>query len=241
MVVQDLTVRYRASFLGFVWTLLNPLMLMVVMWFVFSRFGRIDEENYALFILSGLMTWTFFSQSIERGQASIIANAGLIQKIYLPKLVFPVATVTSNLVNLFFFLAAYTVIAIVGGHTQTLSFFLVIPGLFMLYSLGLGGAVMMASLNVFFRDFTHLTSVLLRALFYLTPIIYPPGIMGDDAATLLRLNPLYYPVVVIRDAIYYGRVSDPQDWAIGFATGALMLTGGLVLFSATEERFVYYA
>lgn len=241
MVLQDLAVRYRSSVLGFLWTLLNPLLLMVVMWVVFSRFGRIDEENYALFLLSGLMTWTFFSQSIERGQNSIVSNSGLIQKIYLPKLVFPVAIVTSNMVNLGFFFIAYVIIAFASGHGVPSTAWALIPALAMLYVMGAGGAILMCSLNVFFRDFTHLTSVLLRALFYLTPIFYPPTIMGPEAQRFLQLNPLYYPVVITRDVLYYGEVSSTEQWLIGWTAAAAVMLAGLLVFSSTEDRFVYYA
>lgn len=241
MVVQDLTVRYRSSFLGFLWTLLNPLLLMLVMWVVFSRFGRIEEENYVLFLLSGLMTWLFFSQSIERGQDSIIRHRGLIQQIYLPKLIFPVAVVTSNILNLFFFFLAYLIIAIASGYGIALTTLAIPPALMLLYLIAAGGAILMCSLNVFFRDFTHLTAVFLRALFYLTPVIYPPRIMGEKAQMILKFNPLYYPVTMIRDLIYYGKIPPPGHWIVGSVAAVIVMLVGLWVFSSNEERFVYYA
>ena len=103
LVVTDLRVRYRGSILGFLWTLLNPLLLTLVLWLVFSKFGKVDEKNYALFLLSGLMVWIFFSQSVTMALNSIVKQRGLIQKIYVPKVVFPIAVVISNLTNFAFF------------------------------------------------------------------------------------------------------------------------------------------
>ena len=241
LVATDLKVRYRGSVLGILWTLLNPLMLTLVMWLVFSRFGRLDEKNYALFLLASLMVWVFFSQSIGSSLTSILKHRGLIDKIYLPKLVFPVALVTSNLVNLGFFLLAYLLIALCTDVGVPPTAILIIPAVIMLYMLSVGGALLMSALNVFYRDFTHLTEVLLRALFYLTPVFYPPTILGDDLSFVLKFNPVYYPVVLARDVLYYGTAANPIDWLIGFAVAFGMFVLGLKVFTSSQDNFVYYA
>ena len=226
--------------LGFFWTLLNPLLLTLVLWMVFSRLARMDEKSYPLFLLSGMMTWTFFSQSIERSLNSIIGNKGLIQKIYLPKLVFPVSIVNSNLVNFFFFLVAYLLIAAPTSVGIPATVWLLPLAIAMLYLLSAGGAMLICTLNVFFRDFTHLTSVLLRALFYLTPIFYKPDLLGPKTEALLRLNPVFYPVVVTRDLLYYGQVPSLEMWLTGFGFAVALFTMGLMTFTSTQNKFVYY-
>ena len=135
---------------------------------------------------------------------------------------------------------AYLVIAAL-FYQVFVTTFLIIPVVLMLFLLAAGGAMLMGALNVFFRDFSHLTSVLLRALFYLTPIIYPPDLIGPKAAMFLRMNPVFYPVVAGRDVLYYGRVPAPEDWAIGFLAAGLVFCLGLIVFTSTENRFVYYA
>lgn len=240
LTVMDLKVRYRGSFLGFFWTLLNPLMLMAVLSVVFSRIGRIDEPNYALFLLSGLMTWGFFSQSIERSLGAIVQNTGLIQKIYMPKIVFPISIVLSNALNLLFFFVAYVVMALL-THDVPATILLLVPVIVMLFFLSAGGAMLMCALNVFFRDFSHLTSVLLRALFYVTPIIYPPELLGPKAESFLRLNPVYYPIVIGREVVYAGRVPAIEDWIVGFVFALAIFFVGLFVFTSTERKFVYYA
>ncbi|MBT6176888.1 MAG: ABC transporter permease [Deltaproteobacteria bacterium] len=241
LVVLNLKTRYRGSILGFLWTLLNPLLLMLVMWVVFSRVARVEEDNYALFLLSGLIVWLFFSQSIEAGLNSIIKQRSLMQKIYVPKVVFPVAVVTSNLVNLLFALVAYIIVALLstGGLPSTI--FLLVPALLMLYLVALGSALLLATLNVFFRDFTHLTSAVLRALFYLTPVIYPPDLFGEQAAMYLKLNPVYYPVITARDVLYYGKIPTADVWLIGFASSLLILVIGATVFMKNQKKFVFYA
>ena len=240
-VLLDLKARYRGSFLGFLWTLLNPLLLMLVMWAVFSRFARIQESNYALFLLSGLMAWLFFSQSVERSLTTIISNRGLIQLIYLPKMVFPMSIVWSNLLNLLFFFISYLIIALFTSHGVPRTVLLLPLVLLMLFLLSSGAALLMCSLTVFFRDFTHLTPVLMRALFYLTPIFYRPDILGPKGMMLLRFNPVYYPVVLTREVLYYGRVPGAELWVIGFAAAVAIVIAAQAVFSLTEKRFVYYA
>ena len=241
LVVLNLKTRYRGSILGFLWTLLNPLMLMTVMWFVFSKVAKVEEDNYALFLLSGLIVWLFFSQSIEGGLGSIIKQHSLMQKIYVPKVVFPVAVVTSNLINLLFALGAYFIIALLSTGGLPASIILLIPAILMLYLITLGGALLLATLNVFFRDFTHLTGAVLRALFYLTPVIYPPDLFGEQAAAYLKLNPVYYPVVTAREVLYYGTVPSTEMWLIGFGLSFLGLFIGARVFMKNQNQFVFYA
>ncbi len=240
-VILDLKVRYRGSVLGFLWTLLNPLLLMLVMWVVFSRFARIEEDSYALFLLSALMAWLFFSQSVGRSLTSIVQNRGLIQLIYLPKLVFPFSIVGSNLLNLLFFFVAYLILAAFSDHGVPWTVVFLPAVVLMLLILSAGAALLMCSLTVFFRDFTHLTPVLMRALFYLTPIFYRPDMLGPKGEVLLRLSPVFYPVVATREVLYYGRIPGAEMWGLGYGTALLLLAVGLLVFTKTERRFVYYA
>lgn len=239
LVVLDIKARYRGSVLGFLWTLLNPILLMAVLAVVFSRFARIDEASYPLFLLSALMTWNFVAQSIDQSLNTLIQNRGLFDKIYIPKLVFPISVVLSNLVNFSFSLVAYLVIAVI-FHEVPLTFPLVIPLLVILLLLASGAAMVMSTVNVFFRDFSHLTSVLLRALFYLTPIIYPPELLGPGARPYLQANPAYYPVMIARDVMYRGQIPTLELWGVGLAVSVAVFLLGLRVFTSAQGRFIYY-
>jgi ABC-type polysaccharide/polyol phosphate export permease len=221
---------------------MNPLMQTLVMWFVFSKFGRIEEKNYALFLLSAIMVWTFLSQSILHSLTAIVSRRSLMMRIYIPKLVFPFASVTSNLINLAFFLIAYLVIALftpVVGWDPAIVF--IVPIILMMYLMATGAALAFSALNVFFRDFTHLTDVLLRVLFYLTPIIYPRDLFGPQIAFFLQFNPVSIPVLMARDVLYYHEVPSLNDWLVGYGVSGLIFVIGLTIFVKNQDRFIYYA
>jgi ABC-2 type transport system permease protein len=207
---------------------------------VFSRVAKIDEKNYSLFLLSGIMVWTFFQQSVEQGLNSIVSHGSLLQKIYIPKLVFPISLVISNLVNLAFFLMAYFIMASFTDVGVPMTAPFIIPVLAMLILLTTAVTILMAILTVFFRDLSHLTTILLRALFYLTPVIYPPSAFGERAEQILKLNPLYYPILGARDAIYYGNIPHVENWNFGLAIGTALLVAALFLFSRVDHKITYY-
>ena len=240
LVVLDLQLRYRRSFFGFLWTLLNPLLTMLVLWVVFSRFARIQESNYALFLLSALMVWFFFQQSVERSLSIIVGNRELIINTHVPKSIFPVALVLSNFVNLLLFLAVYIVLALPTAHSLPWTALLLPIALSMLLLLTFGATLLMSALTVFFQDFLHLTTVLLRILFYLTPILYSPNIFGPKLAYLIKFNPVYYPVQTTRDLLYTGTLPGPAEVGIGFGMALLVFMTGFVVFTSLEDRFVYY-
>ena len=145
------------------------------------------------------------------------------------------------MVNFLFFFVAYHLIAPftpAGVHATAP---LVLLSLVMAFMLATGVSLAMGALNVFFRDFQHLTAVILRALFYLTPVLYRPEMLGERAATILALNPVYYPVITARMAVYDGEIAPMEMWLTGFAVAGAVLAVGAVVFVATEKRFVYYA
>ena len=240
LVLLDLRTRYRSSFLGFFWTLLHPILLMIVMWAVFSRVARIQEDNYALFLLSALMVWNFFQQSVERSLNVIVQNGVLIKSTYVPKVVFPIALVISNFVNMLLFLIAYILIALPTSHGVPWTLCLLPIVLTMLLLISSGATLLMSALTVFFRDFVHLTSVILRALFYTTPVLYPPEILGAEFASVLKFNPMYYPVQATRDVLYAGMLPGMIDYGIGFSMAVLIFILGLLVFSRIQDRFIYY-
>jgi ABC-type polysaccharide/polyol phosphate export permease len=240
LVATNLKVRYRNSWMGFLWTLLNPLLFMLVLWAVFSKMGGSHERSFSMFLLSGLIIWNFFQQAVEAGLDSILGQRSLLQKIYVPKLVFPLSIVTANLVNLVFFLISYLVIApfTKAGIPPTIIW--VLPSIVMCYVLTLGLALIAATANVFYRDFYHLLPAILRILFYMTPIVYSADFLGEGAANWLRFNPVYYPVITARAVMYYGTIPSLQTWMAGFAVAFGTLAVGFALFLRCENKFLYY-
>ncbi len=173
-VSQDLKVKYRRSYLGFFWSLLNPLLQMIVISLVFSLLFKFNVRNYALYVLSGLVPWSFVASTIDGCSMSIISAEGLLKRQYFPKLVFPLSIVMQNLVTFFLSLTVLVcVLAPVTGFKVTAA--LVVLPLSFLYitCVALGIGAIAAVLTVYFRDTQHLISVFISVWFYLTPIIWP--------------------------------------------------------------------
>ncbi|MCL2060309.1 MAG: ABC transporter permease, partial [Oscillospiraceae bacterium] len=173
LVRRDFISRYRKSILGVLWSLLNPLLTMLVMTLVFSYIFRFQIENFPVYLLSGQIIFGFFSESTTQAMGSVIAGEGIIKKIYVPKYIFPVSRVLSSLVNLAFsFIAFLLVFIFTGVQFKPTMLLLPIPILYVLvFSLGI--AMLLSSMAVFFRDLTYLYGVFLTLLLYLTPLFYP--------------------------------------------------------------------
>ncbi len=240
LVYQDLQVRYRNSILGIFWTLLHPLLTLLVLYVVFSHIARFSEmKNYAMFLFAGIVPWTFFSQLTGQSLNAILSKRRLIGKIYLPKIIFPLSLALSNVINLTFFILTYIVICAftnVGLHVSI--FFLPIP-IIMLLSFSLGVSLLLSALNIFFRDLTHLTGIILQILFYVSPILYPVSIMGKYKPFFM-INPLYYIIENFRSVIYFGTLPRPFEVWTGLAIGFGTLLLGVWVFGKLERKFTYY-
>lgn len=239
LVVMDLKVRYRNSILGFLWTLLNPMLLMLVMWFVFRGMRPASTENFAMYLLAGLMTWTFFSGAVNASLVSILRHRSLLKKIYLPKVIFPLSSVLSQGVNYLFFLAAYIIMTPFAKMSPHLAWGMVIPASLMVFLFSLGLGYVLAALNVYFRDISHITAAVMRAWFYATPIFFSID-RFPKLAWLFYLNPVTYLVECVRQPLMEGVIPPWEMWAIGYLWGILLLVIGHAIFKRLEHDFIYY-
>lgn len=242
LIGRDLKVKYRRSVLGVVWSVLNPLLTMIVISAVFARLFRFQVENYHLYFLVGNVIWGFFSEATNGAMGSVLENAQLLKKVYLPKYMFPLEKCLFAAVNLLFSMIAVIIVMLFSGVWPTMTFFLfpVVVLLCLVFAIGMG--LLLSSLTVFFRDIMHLYGVVLTAWMYATPIIYPldfanlPGLI----VSVMQVNPLYYYVTMMRDVVLYNTVPPLSMWlpAIGFAVVFLLL--GLWCFKKKQDRFVLY-
>ncbi len=239
LIQRDLTVRYKRSVLGFFWTMLNPLLTMLVMAVVFSSVFRFPAEHYAVYVLSGLLLWNFFSQSTVQAIGNLVWGGDLINKIYVPKSVFVVSAIGVGLVNWVLALVPLTLIMLVTGQAFSIALvWLPVSILFtVLFATGVGLAV--ATLAVFFSDIANVYQVGLTVLLYLTPIVYPVDIVPSQYQVFLRLNPLYYFVELFRQPIYDGRIPDPWVWGTGAILAVGMLIAGWWVFTSKADEFTY--
>jgi ABC-type polysaccharide/polyol phosphate export permease len=239
LALKELKIRYKRSFLGFLWALLNPLLQMIVLAMVFSTVMRIPIPHYAVFLVSVLLPWTFFSQSLSYAADSIVGNAELIKKVRVPKLVFPVAALTSNMINFLLSLIPLALIVLILRHPFYVTWLYLPVPLLALTMLTLGATFLFAALNVYFRDVSHILQIVLQIWFYVTPIIYPIEIFGRYQ-WLLKLNPLIYALNGFRMGVYKGELPSAQSILASFVCGLLALIIGYALFKKNQEQFVYY-
>jgi ABC-2 type transport system permease protein len=240
LVKRDLKVRYKRSVLGIFWTMLNPLLMMVITSIVFSNLFRNTIVNFPIYVLSGYIVWTFFSQSTVAASSSILDSSGLTRKVYVPPALFPLACIVSALINLALSLVPLVLLMIVtGGVFSWTLVVLPVPALLLaVFSYGIG--LILASSAVFFRDAVYTYQVLLVAWMYLTPLFYPPQIIPERFKFFVYLNPVYHLVELFRAPIYSGVLPDNLNLlaAAGFAIAAVVL--GWWFFESTRKRFVAY-
>jgi len=243
LVARELKVRYRRSAIGFAWTMLQPLLMMLVLQVVFNslfRF-RLDEGNYPVFALAGILFWNFFSQSIVASMNSLKANTAILRKLPVPKAVFPLATVISGLINLVFALVPLLLILLVTRHPMGPSLLFLPVSVLLAGLFTLGAGLLLSPLAVFFSDVVEMIGVLLSILMYLTPVFYPMKILeGSKYLPLVRFNPVRSILEVFRDPIYLGKVPPLSHLSVclGIAVAALLLGGWA--FRRSSDRIPFY-
>jgi ABC-type polysaccharide/polyol phosphate export permease len=240
LVKRDFISKYRKSILGVLWSLLNPLLTMLVMAMVFSYIFRMQIENFPVYMLSGNIIYSFFSESTNQAMGSVIANEGIIKKVYVPKYIFPVSKVLSSLVNLLFSFIAFLLVFIITQASFRWTLLLIPIPIIYAFVFSLGISMLLSSLAVFFRDLSYLYGVLLTLLMYMTPLFYPIEALPESMVTVIGFNPIYHFVNYFRDLALRGAV--PGLWenmvCLGFALAALCL--GMFTFMSQQDRYILH-
>ena len=245
LVTKDIKTKYRRSVLGRLWSVLNPLLMMLVLTAVFSNIIRVEVEGgFALFYLTGYIIFNFISESTSFALYTITNAAPLIKKVYIPKYVFPLEKCIFSFVNMLFSLTAFVIVfvffCITGKVTPSLSMLLFpIPMIYVfLFSLGL--CFILATLMVFFRDIGHIWGILLTVWMYGSPIIYPVELVPDWLGSIIRLNPLYHYIDYFRSVMIYGRVPGLLENGICLLYSLAFLAIGVVIFRKSQNKFVLH-
>lgn len=236
MVVQELRVRYQRSMLGFLWTLLHPILMMTTLTIVFSQLFGIKKENYAIYLFAGMVPWNFLSGSVNDSAYSIIHNEALIRKIFLPKLIFPLTRLLINLTTFVLSMAALFILLKPLGVRITPQLLLLPVAIVLLSGFTLGLGLIVATTNTFFRDCGHLVSVILQAWYFATPVIYESSMLPPWR---LWTNPAYPFIKLFQVILSEGKWPDPSLFlaAAGIATVSLGI--GYVAFKCHEDKFVF--
>jgi homopolymeric O-antigen transport system permease protein len=240
LVARDLKVRYRRSTIGLLWTMLQPLLTMLVLNLVFSAIFRFNIQNYAVYALAGILFWNFFQQSIVASMNSLKGNAHILQKLPVPMAVFPTATVISGTVNLALALVPLFLILVVTGHPLKASLLFLPVSIFLAALFTLGAGLLLSPLAVFFSDVVELVSVLLTLLMYLTPIFYPMSIVPEHLRWAVRFNPVRSILEVFRDPIYFGKIPPITHLSISVGVALIALAVGAAIFRRSTDRIPFY-
>jgi ABC-type polysaccharide/polyol phosphate export permease len=240
MIKRDFVARYRKSVLGVLWSLLNPVLMMLVMAMVFSYFFSQQIENYPVYLLSGLILYSFFNESTTLAMNSIINNEGIIKKVYVPKYVFPLSRVMSSLVNLLFAFIAYLIVFTITGASFKWTMLLIPIPIIYIFTFALGIAMLMSAMAVFFRDLRHLYSVLLLLWMYFTPIFYPVEIIPEWLVPYYGLNPLFHFVDYLRLLALHGIVPDLWSNMVCIAFSLASVCIGVYVFMLKQDRYILY-
>jgi ABC-type polysaccharide/polyol phosphate export permease len=239
LVAQQLILRYRRTLLGYLWTLINPLLMMSVMAVVFSTLFKSDLKTFAVSLFAAMIPWNFFSSVVTQSGTSFINNEGLIKKIYLPKVIFPLSIAIALLIDsLLSFLALFVIILAIGGVLSWSLLFLPVSFLLLfVFAMGLG--LIMSIATVFFRDLQHVVLIAMQGLFFLTPILYKHDALMGKVAWLVGMNPVtpfiaLFRVPLIEAALPSGTVL-LQAAAISVSTMVI----GLFTFLRQEKNIVF--
>ncbi|MCU0285284.1 MAG: ABC transporter permease [Acidobacteria bacterium] len=237
LVLRDLKVKYKGTTLGFLWSLLNPLLMLAVYTIVFKYLIGPRVENFTIFLFSALLPWTFLSSAIAMGSGSITDNGNLVKKVYFPREVLPFSVV---LVNLFHFFLTFLVLipALLFFHIQPgFAFLFLVVIIFFQTLFVLGLTLIFAALNVYYRDIKHLLEVLLQLWFWMTPIIWPITLFPGKYHPLVYLNPFTVFVTAYRNVILENRVPDILVITAFIVLGILVFFLGAFVFQKKQRRF----
>jgi ABC-2 type transport system permease protein len=240
LVKMDFTTKYRRSLLGVLWSVLNPLLMMIVMSTVFSKVFRIAVANYPVFYLTGTLIFSLMSEATSSALRAIDSSAELIKKVYIPKYIFPVEKCVFALVNTAFsFVAVLILTPLLGVPLRPTVFLCWVPILYtFIFSVGFG--MVLAAVNVFFKDIGHLYGVLITAWNFLTPVIYSVEAVPAEVQRIFAFNPMYYYVSYFRDVMMYNTIPDLRLNLICIAFSVSFLIIGLVVFKAKQDKFILY-
>lgn len=240
LVIKDIKIKYKKSILGVFWSLLSPLLTMIIITIVFQHLFRFSIEHFSAYLLTGLVLFNFFSDSTNFSLSSIYSSGQIIKKVYVPRIVFPLSKVIFSLFNLFFSFIAIIIVCFYTGVELSPTLFFSFLSILYLFVFSLGVGLILCTIAVFFRDIEHLYNVLLTAWMYATPVIYPIDIIPNKFLFIVYSNPLYYFITHFREALLYGNI---PSWSlnihcISYAGVTLLL--GLYIFYKKQDKFILY-
>jgi len=243
LVSRDFKVKYKRSVLGIVWSLLYPILTMVVMAIVFSNVFRMSTPgvSYLAYLLSGLIMFNYFNEASNLSMSSVVGSFGLLNKIYIPKYIFPLSKCLFIGINFLLTLIPLYIVLFTTG-TGINIFHIFLPYAFIcLFMFTLGIGFILSAVSVFLRDMFYIYGIIVMLWTYLTPIMYDIKLISEELQPWLKLNPMYHYINFVREIVLYGRIPQPFTWTVCLISSVVVLIIGVVVFKKTQDKFIYYA
>ncbi|MBQ1488197.1 MAG: ABC transporter permease [Lachnospiraceae bacterium] len=239
LIRKDLRGKYKGSFLGFLWTFVNPLLQLVVYTVVFSVFFKTNIDKFYIFLFVGLVPWLFFNTSLVGGSTSIVSQENLIKKIYFPRQVLPISFVTSGFVNMLLTFIVIFAVLIFSRFGINLKVLWVLPFVMIVeYLFALGISMITSALTVYFRDLEYILGIVAMCWMYMTPILYDIETIPEKFRPLIYLNPMTGVIQCYREILYYKRMPELSLLGSAFIIGIVFLVLGFFIFGKLQKRFV---
>lgn len=242
LISRDFKVKYKRSILGVLWSLLYPILTMTVMALVFSNVFKFSTPgvNYLVYLLTGLVMFNYFNEASNLSMSSVVANFGLINKIYIPKYIFPISKCLFVGINfLLTLIPLYAIIFITG--TPLNIYHLLLPYAFIcLFIFTLGMGLILSAVSVFMRDMFYIYGILMTLWMYVTPIMYDINMISQELQVFFKLNPLYHYINFARRIILYNEMPTPFTFGVCAITAVVTLIIGIIVFKKNQDKFIYY-
>ncbi len=234
---KDIGGKYKHSFLGILWSFVNPLLQIMVYAFVFQVILKSNIENYAVYLCCGLIPWQYFSAVVLRGAAIMIDNANVIKKVYFPREILPISLVSSEGLNFLIstiIILGFVIFGGIGLSWNILWYFLILAIQFIV---SIGVSFIVSSITVYFRDLIHILGIIMQLLFYATPIVYSMDAVPENFKWIVKLNPMSYLIDGYRNIFYNKTMPDFTGLTKAFIMGIILCLIGFLIFKKLEKRF----
>jgi len=240
LVRKDIKLKYKKSYLGVLWSFLNPLLMMIVLTVIFSEVFKHNIENFPVYVLTGRLVYSFFSEATSFAMNSIHDNGQLLKKVYVPKYFFPLSKVCSSFLTSLVSLLPILIVMVVTGMPLSFYNLLFFVPLIQILFISAGVGLIISTIAVFFNDLRHLYSVLLMVLMYMTPIFYPIEIIPVQYKWIMELNPMYPVLVLFRDLLMNNQMFEISDFIVASIYAVAYFLVGIFVFYKKQDKFIFY-
>ncbi len=234
---KEIRGKYKKSFLGILWSFLNPLLMLMVYAIIFPIILKSPEKNYVMFLMTALIPWTFFTTTVTQGMSTIIANGNILKKVYFPREILPISIVTSGLINFLISCIIIFIFLMITGIGYS-KYLILLPFVILVqYIFLLGIVLILSSVTVYLRDLEHIIGVVIQALFYGTPIVYSLSTIPERFLWVFKLNPMAYIIQGYRDVLYYQQMPDVQGLVMLLLVSVVLMMVGYQIFNHLQKHF----